>query len=534
MIDRRALTRIGRTVAKEMKSGRVSAALPRALEPLEEYPEHVFDLVALLAKEGLKTRPREELISAYGFILGRSLELLRYAVERDDAGIVDLVDRLRGSLLEAVHRDRISPAILMLILHQFASAKLDAGDALREQLSQLMDQDDEAHAAVARGEGHDHFAHVAADMENDPFAIHAYLDESMDALPQEIRAGLVMATFGENVPAVREAALGFLFSKSEDARGKLIELLTLASPHGLVSGTMLRRMIAIRNWLPEAERAALDRAIRSARATGVACAPASKANVVGVLASGVDGSGAITALVIVQDDRRHALAGLLAKQGFGIRDAWVRRGLSKADLKEVLDHVAGEIEVAPSSLDYVVAILRQGLANNIETGNPPPFGALDVVETCGLAEINPAAMCVEVLVAELLAGIDPARLSAAAVEKTLRDSSDLQETHPMLASWFEDNVSKLIGNKRAPRGKRIAVLMMGPLQARRRRWAGLCGSMALSLKHQGHADWENFTILARELLGTRPIDEFGLMKVVAATTLDVLDTKALLGTYRAA
>lgn len=534
MIDRRALTRIGRTVAKEMKSGRVSAALPRALEPLEEYPEHVFDLVALLAKEGLKTRPSEELISAYGFILGRSLELLRYAVERDDAGIVDLVDRLRGSLLEAVHRDRISPAILMLILHQFASAKLDAGDALREQLSQLMDQDDEAHAAVARGEGHDHFAHVAADMENDPFAIHAYLDESMDALPQEIRAGLVMATFGENVPAVREAALGFLFSKSEDARGKLIELLTLASPHGLVSGTMLRRMIAIRNWLPEAERAALDRAIRSARATGVACAPASKANVVGVLASGVDGSGAITALVIVQDNRRHALAGLLAKQGFGIRDAWVRRGLSKADLKEVLDHVAGEIEVAPSSLDYVVAILRQGLANNIETGNPPPFGALDVVETCGLAEINPAAMCVEVLVAELLAGIDPARLSAAAVEKTLRDSSDLQETHPMLASWFEDNVSKLIGNKRAPRGKRIAVLMMGPLQARRRRWAGLCGSMALSLKHQGHADWETFTILARELLGTRPIGEFGLMKVVAATTLDVLDTRVLLGTYRAA
>jgi hypothetical protein len=58
--------------------------------------------------------------------------------------------------------------------------------------------------------------------------------------------------------------------------------------------------------------------------------------------------------------------------------------------------------------------------------------------------------------------------------------------------------------------------------------------MALSLKHQGHADWENFTILARELLGTRPIDEFGLMKVVAATTLDVLDTKALLGTHRAA
>ena len=224
MIDRKALTRIAKMVAAEMKTGRISAALPRALEPLDGHPEHVLDLVALLAKEGLKKKPSDELISAYAFILVHSLEMLRYAVEHGDAGIVDLIERLRGSLLEAVQQGRISPAVLMLILHQFASAKLDAGDALRELLSRLMEQDDEAHAAVARGEGRDHFARIAAEMENDPFAIHAYLDESMDALPQEMRAGLVMATFGEDVPAVREASLGFLLSKSEDVRRKLVEL----------------------------------------------------------------------------------------------------------------------------------------------------------------------------------------------------------------------------------------------------------------------------------------------------------------------
>ena len=293
-------------------------------------------------------------------------------------------------------------------------------------------------------------------------------------------------------------------------------------------------MIAIRNWLSKANRAGLDVAIKSARVNGVACAPVAKADVVGVLASGVDGSGAITVLVIVRDGRRHALAGLLAKQGFGIRDAWVRRGLSKAELNEILAHVGGEVGLAPSRLDYLAAILRQGLAINLETGNPPPFGALDVVETCGLAEMHPAAMPVEALVAELLAGIDPARLSVSAVAKTLRDCSDWQEAHPMLATWFEDNVSKLIGGKRAPRGKQIAVLLAGPLQARRRRWAELCASMALSLKHQGHADWQGFAISARELLGTRPLDEIGLMRVVAATTLDVLDMQALLGTDRAA
>jgi hypothetical protein len=58
--------------------------------------------------------------------------------------------------------------------------------------------------------------------------------------------------------------------------------------------------------------------------------------------------------------------------------------------------------------------------------------------------------------------------------------------------------------------------------------------MALSLKHQGHADWQSFAVLARELLGTRPLDEIGLMTVVAATTLDVLEMQALLGTDWAA
>lgn len=534
MIDRKALTRIAKVVVAEMNTGRISAALPRALEPLEGHPEHVFDLVALLAKEGLKKKPSEELISAYAFILGHSLEMLRYAVEREDARIAGLVDRLRGSLLEAGQQEWISPDILMLILHQFASAKLDAGDALREQLSRLMEQDGETQAAVERGEGGDHFAHIAADMENDPFAIHAYLDESMEALPHQMRVGLVMAALGDATPAVREAALGFLLSKPEDARSKLVELLTLAAAHGIVSATMLRRMIAIRNWLPEADRAALDVAIKTARAKGVVCAQSGKADVAGVLASGIDGSGAITVLAIVRCGRKQALAGLLVKRGFGIRDAWVRRGLSKAELNEILQHVGGEAGLAPSDLGYLAAILRQGLATNLETGNPPPFGALDLVETCGLAEIHPAAMPVEQLVDELLTGIDPSCLSASTVARTLRDSSDLQEAHPVLASWFDENVSKLIGGRRAPRAKQIALLLAGPMQARRRRWAELCAAMALSLKHQGHSDSHKFAVLARELLGTRPLDEIELMTVVAAATLDVLEVQALLGADRAA
>jgi hypothetical protein len=535
MIDRTALTRIAKSVAAELTSGHLSAATPRSLEGLDGHPEHVFDLIDLMAKEGLKKRPSDKLIGGYAFILGHSLEMLRYAVDRDDRAIIALVEQLRNHLLEAGNEGLIRPAILMLVLHQFASAKLEIGDALRELLHRLMENDDEARAACERGEGADHFARVAVDMDNDPFAIHAYLDESMESLPQEMRSGLVMATFGANVPAVREASLGFLLSKSGEARQKLAELLELAAPHNLISPTMLRRMIALRNWLPATDREGLDKAIKAARKNAVACAPAPYPQVLGVLASGVDGSGALTVLVVAKDGRKSAVAGLLVKHGFGVRDAWVRRSLTERDLQEILAHVGSEIDIAPSSLDYVMAVARQALAINLATGNMPPFGMLDFAEAVGLANFNPETLPVDTLVANLVAEIDPARLSAAAIARTLRESADWPDKYPMLTTWFEDNMAEVVGTKRAPRAKQIAALLAGPLQARRRRWAELAAWTALSLKHQaGDTDWQSFAVLARELLGTRPVDEIGLMKVIAHTSLEVLSMQGLLGARRVA
>ncbi|MCB1507190.1 MAG: hypothetical protein KDJ47_19675 [Hyphomicrobiaceae bacterium] len=91
-------------------------------------------------------------------ILARSLEMLRYAVERGDPVIVALVEHLRELLLKAGSQGRMTPAVLMIVLHQFASAKLDTGDALRELMHQLMEQDGEAQTAVSLGEARDHFA----------------------------------------------------------------------------------------------------------------------------------------------------------------------------------------------------------------------------------------------------------------------------------------------------------------------------------------------------------------------------------------
>jgi hypothetical protein len=88
----------------------------------------------------------------------------------------------------------------------------------------------------------------------------------------------------------------------------------------------------------------------------------------------------------------------------------------------------------------------------------------------------------------------------------------------------------------APRAKLVAVLLSGPLQARRRRWAELAAWTApSSLKHRRQPDgWQGFAIVARELLGARPLEEIGLMRAIADTTLAIKDLQGLPGTRDAA
>jgi hypothetical protein len=535
MTDRMALTRIAKGVVADMASERLSAASQRAVRALEDDPEHVVDLVDLLAKESKKKRPTDKMINGYAFLLAHGLEMLRYGVDRKDAAMTAMVARLRQHLITAGEAGRITPDMLLLIMHQFTTAKLDIGDQLRNLMQSLMENDSAARAACDRDEGADHFARMVEQFGGDPFAIHACLDEAIDAVPKDDRAELVMATFADKDPALREAVIGFLLNASAGVRGKLIELLELAAPHGLVSPTMLRRMIAMRNWLPATDRKGLDTVIKAARQNAVECALWPRPAVRQVLASGIDGSGAFTLIVIAEDAGKPLIAGLLIKQGCGVRDAWVRRDVSIAELRELVEHVGSEIGLSETSLNYARTVCCQALAIHLEVGHPAPFALLDCAESLGLADLNPEPLQVDKLVANLVNEVDAKRLTAAAVAKTLHQSADWQENHPTLDSWFENNVAKSIGSKRAPRAKQVAVLLAGPLQGNRRRWAELAAWTALSLKHHRQpGDWQSFTIVARELLGTRPLEEIGLMTAIATTTLAVIDMQDLTGKRLAA
>ena len=523
MTSRTALARIGKMVAAEVAEGHPGSASQLALKSIEAAPEMAANLIELIIKEGTKKRPDDDVIAAYGFLLTYRLEQLRFAVEREDTIAIKLAEILRTKLLDAGHNGRISPPLLLLVLHQFAAAKMEMGDPLRNLMQRLMNEDIESHAKVAAGEGSDHLARVAEELDGNTFAIHAYLDEHIEAMPEELRADILMASFNDTEPALREAVVGFLFSSSAAIRFKLSEMLELSAPHNLISPIMLRRMIGLRNWLPAEERPALDRAIKACRQEGVTCASWPNANAGKVFASFVDGSGAHSIVVIVREGRKHAVAALLAKLGAGIRDAWVKHETTDAELHEILCQFSAEAVISPSTLDYATAAARYFLAMNVAAGTMPPFGLLDFAETVGLSSLNPEAMSVERLIDTLSREIDNERLSSKGIVDALANSAHWSDEQPIFETWFEDTaeVRQLLA-KRLPKTKLRKSFLSELLPERRQHWAELLAWSAFAEKHQPDgAAWEEMVVVAREVLGDRPLGDIPLMRTIADRTLAV-------------
>ena len=99
MPDRTTLARLGKLVAADARTGQPGANSWAASQALQADPEAVLDLIEMLLAEGRKTRPNEKLVSAYVYMIGQALEVIRIALENGQASAQELADAVRRTLL---------------------------------------------------------------------------------------------------------------------------------------------------------------------------------------------------------------------------------------------------------------------------------------------------------------------------------------------------------------------------------------------------------------------------------------------------
>ena len=273
----------------------------------------------------------------------------------------------------------------------------------------------------------------------------------------------------------------------------------------------------MRPWLPaDAARDALDGAIRAGlrrKPSGPAPKPWKLHR---TIASIPDGSGCQSIAVAAQAGGRRAVAMVLLKQGFGVKDAFIRACESASEQRRMLAVVADEA----GGRDVKPGFLRDVLAAALGEDLPPAPALIDLAEICGFDTLRPEARSV----AELIAGIDPGGTIAAMgpqeIGRQVAASAGWVDRYPVLDSWFEDStpVREILakGGSRAARLRAVRAA----LEDRRGWWGRIIARAAVTLQAAGDPAWIEFAATAQALETGRDLRKIPIMEDIAEWTLE--------------
>ena len=513
-----------RRIAQAIAKGRpppFSAALDRYCE---SSPLEIYAAFGGVARHVPPAGQDEALAIGYLFLLQRLLEHLRYRVDRGYADGAALIEQFQAEVVAQVEAGQVDASVLAFVggaLHQSkipVSPELAAASA--KHLADLEPDGPlpaDVHAALAG---------ILEACDGDPFLAVGSLMESGHTMPAEARGALAGALALSGRPDARGAAVLFLLDPDSIVRGAVAG--ALAQVASSLTPTELRRLIAMRNWRPEHERAEVDAIVRTARAAGIDCAPWQAGSMEAIVATAIDGATAQGFLLISPAGRKKRLSSILIKGR--IADAWSGEPETRRRIETSLEAAGvGAVQLAVSR-SYLDRIVAHALALGIEQGQAPPFGLLQVAETIGGADWQPARMEFAETLAGLMAGIPGAMCEPAALASLLRRSDELADLEVVAQSWFEDDPEVAQAVERAGGGGRdrarlAAYLLQGVMKSRRDRWAEIFLRTALWMHAAAEAQelcWRELAIVAKALADGRDMTEIGLMHDIAMRTITVL------------
>ena len=511
-------------VAKDLKAGKATANTDRAIEFMGENPDAVLGVIGLIQQASNRKRPNQALVGAYGYMFTSGLEMIRYQTERGQDWAEDLLDDIRDVLWLLAEEGAIDAGLMMLLLNGFIEAQLEPGEDLTRLLGEItLDSARDKLPADVPSDIGSLFDDLVQEAGGNEFQVYDAFAEASQALPPEFRQVMLPQIATAENPVLRDLATLYLLDPSSEVRQSFCQMMIENASPDMISPTALRRMIALRNWVPEKERHRLDAAIKKARQKHIECASWPTRQVLDIQASNIDGVGAQSVFAVIKDGRKHIIASLLVKQGVGIADAWCLRDQSKADILDFSTQVNAQTESIAVDLDFVRLLITHHLAVGLDAGKVPSVGLLDFAEAIGLETCHPSALTVDDLITMLGKDIGSEQLDPEAVDEVVQSSAGWLDQFDFMDSWFENDAlveEVLDKNPRSRTPGKIKAIIKSVLEPRRVKWAERFLWTALWMKQQEKSPWLEFFVVGRELHGNRPLDQIPTMQNIARVTVE--------------
>jgi hypothetical protein len=510
-----------RRIAQAIAKGRpppFSAAFDRYCE---SSPREIFAAFAGAARHMPPAGKDEPLAVGYLFLLQRLLEHLRYRTDQGYANAAKLIADFQAEVVAQAEAGNVDGRMLAFVAGALHQSKIPASSDLgAASAKQHLDRDD----GPLPGDVHAALAGILEACDGDPFMAVGALTETGHAMPVEARSALAVALALAGNAGARGAAVLFLLDPNSAVRRAVAA--ALAQIAVSLTPTEVRRLIAMRNWRPETERAEVDAVIRKARAAGIDCAPWEAGSIETIAATATDGATAQGFLLISPAGRKKRMSSLLIKDG--ITDAWSGELESRHQIEMSLAAAGMDAPTIAVSRSYLDRTVAHQLALSIEKREAPPFGLLQVAETIGGADWQPARMVFGETLTELVAEVPKVMCEPAALASLLRKSDGLADLDVVAQSWFEDGpqVAQAVERARGRDRAKLADYLLQSVIARHRdRWAEIVLRTALWMHEAPQAAdlcWRELALVAKALADGRDMTEIGLMRDIALRTIAVL------------
>jgi hypothetical protein len=491
---------------------------------LDECPKEIFAAFEGVVRHMPPGGKNEPLAVGYLFLLQGLLERLRFRSERGYDDAIELIAKFQSEVAGQALAGRIDGDVLAYVSGALAQAKIPASPDLIAVSAELGlgDEDDDEDMLPADVEAS--LEAMLDECGDDPFVLVGAFAQAAHTLPEEAKTAVAVSFAGAERAEARAAAVLFLLDASAVVRRETAAALSEVAAS--LAPADLRRLIAMRNWRPEGERAELDGIIHKARAAGIACAPWEKGAADRLRASPVDGSMAQAFLLTSPAGRsRKRMSSILTKHG--IADAWCGEPETQRQIAAAIDASGGDVPMLEVSRGYLDRMVSHHLALTIAKGETPPIGLLRIAEIIGGAEWQPSLLDFREELAALIADLPAGRLTPEEVDTALADSDTLFDLDGIEQSWFEDDaeVAEIVDDALDRDDETLVrLLLQGVLDQRRNKWAELFVQIAFWMREADaeYPSWADLTVVARALWEGRDLAEIGLMRTIAEQTIDVM------------
>jgi hypothetical protein len=499
---------------------------------LEGQPQTLLSLLDTAVAASTAKRRDEELVTACRWLLANQLELIRYKQERDYDWAGVLLNAYQENLIVLARTRTLRNEDWFALVNLLNVAKVPIRPEMVEALAKA------ALDATPPGEAlspHAIPAEVSRLVDElgrsakDPFRVVEGLADIGMLMPLELRAYLAHEMGLSSHAVLREAVPLLLLDPEPVVRQSAAAVLEqIASPQTF-SPVMLRRTLLLRNWIPEAERVAIDRLVRKARVKGVECAQWTPASALSIQCTIVDGSGAQSLVLTTPGGQNGLFAGLLLKQGFGVRDAWCELSVPGREITRSLKEARLDMAWRATGRDHLDTVVQHHIARGLALGHLPQLPMVEIAEAIGAADWKDRGIDMTAEIEQLLAGLATEVTDPAQVTSSLRRSGEWIDGNPMMQSWFEDDAAVRVLVDSRPRLKPDVArrrVMEEVLSARREAWAERLVLLALwlhdSTEGTSRAElWQDCAVLAHELRAGRPLAELLAMVAIAERSVFV-------------